>query len=174
MLDNKPTGKADSREASDETTCFVAGCLFCELPEDKFEVLDENRHCLTLRDTIAKIEQLYTMFGKDNVLPFIFFIGIQPGTPVERLLIEQGYLPSDYDPLSLNPFVIKRLLYNPAPLGPLIGRAYLEAVEQLQGKGNGEYIGRVTMDILARKLAQEDAIGSVPSVGCAWSPGNTA
>ena len=47
-------------------------------------------------------------------------------------------------------------------------------MEQLQGKGNGEYIGRVTMDILAHKLAQEDAIGSVPSVGCAWSPGNTA
>ena len=44
----------------------------------------------------------------------------------------------------------------------------------MQGKGNGEYIGRVTMDILAHKLAQEDAIGSVPSVGCAWSPGNTA
>ena len=133
-----------------------------------------GENCLTLRDTIAKVEQLYAMFGKDNVLPFIFFIGIQPGTPVERLLIEQGYLPSDYDPLSLNPFVIKRLLYNPAPLGPLIGRAYLEAVEQLQGKGNGEYIGRVTMDILACKLAQEDAVGSVPSVGCAWSPGNTA
>ena len=51
---------------------------------------------------------------------------------------------------------------------------YAEAVEQLQGKGNGEYIGRVTMDILAHKLAQEDAIGNVPSVGCAWSPGNTA
>jgi len=133
-----------------------------------------GENCMTLRDTIAKVEQLYAMFGKDNVLPFIFFIGIQPGTPVERLLIEQGYLRAGYDPLSLNPFVIKRLLYNPPPLGPLIGRAYLEAVAQMQGKGNGDYIGRVTMDILARKLAQEEEVGSVPSPGCAWSPGNTA
>lgn len=130
--------------------------------------------CITLRDTVVQVERLYAMFGKENVLPFIFFIGIQPGTPVERLLIEQGYLNADYDPLSLNPFVIKRLLYNPRPLGPLIGRAYLEAVQQLQGKGNGEYIGRVTMDILARDLAEEQASGRVASPGCAWSPGNTA
>jgi diadenosine tetraphosphate (Ap4A) HIT family hydrolase len=26
------------------------GCLFCELPADKFEVLDENELCLTLQD----------------------------------------------------------------------------------------------------------------------------
>ena len=34
--------------------------------------------------TIDKIEELYAMFGRDNVLPFIFFIGVQPGTPVEK------------------------------------------------------------------------------------------
>ncbi len=130
--------------------------------------------CVTLRDTTTQIERLYAMFGKENVLPFIFFIGIQPGTPVERLLIEQGYLNADYDPLSLNPFLIKRLLYNPLPLGPLIGRAYLEAVAQLDGKGTGDYIGRVTMDILARELSREQASGKLPSRGCAWSPANTA
>ena len=27
------------------------------------------------------------MFGRDNVLPFIFFIGMQPNTPVEKRLI---------------------------------------------------------------------------------------
>src|SRR5271157_5129815 len=35
----------------------------------------------TLRKTIDKIESLYGLFGRDNVLPFIFFIGVQPGTP---------------------------------------------------------------------------------------------
>jgi hypothetical protein len=29
---------------------FEPGCLFCELPADKFEVLDENELCLTLQD----------------------------------------------------------------------------------------------------------------------------
>jgi hypothetical protein len=104
----------------------------------------------TLRMTIDKIKELYAMFGRDNVLPFIFFIGIQPNTPVERLLIGQGYLKPDYNPLSLNPFVIKKLLYNPEPLGRLIGRAYLEAVDSLDA--SSEYIGRLTMEIIEREL----------------------
>jgi len=104
----------------------------------------------TLLQTIDCIKDLYRMFGRDNVLPFIFFIGIQPGTPVERLLIEQGYLKKNYNPLSLNPFTIKKLLYNPKPLGAVIARSYLEAVDALDE--NSEYIGRATMDNLERKL----------------------
>ena len=104
----------------------------------------------TLRMTIEKIKELYELFGRDNVLPFIFFIGIQPNTPVERQLIGQGYLKADYNPLSLNPFVIKKLLYNPQPLGRLIGRAYLEAVDTLDA--SSEYIGRLTMEIIEREL----------------------
>lgn len=104
----------------------------------------------TLRETIARIEELYGMFGRENVLPFIFFIGIQPGTPVEQRLISEGYLPPDYNPLTLNPFLIKKLLYNPEPLGSLIGRAYLEAADNTDPQS--EYIGRATMDILAREL----------------------
>ena len=85
------------------------------------------------------------------MLPFIFFIGIQPGTPVEKLLIERGYLPPNYNPLTLNPFTIKKLLYNPKPLGSLIGRAYLEAIGSLDP--SSEYVGRVTLDIIERMLA---------------------
>ena len=85
------------------------------------------------------------------MLPFIFFIGIQPGTPVEKLLISEGYLKAGYNPLTFNPFVIKRLLYNPRPLGRLIGRAYLEAAES--SDPNSEYIGRATMDIIERELS---------------------
>ena len=104
----------------------------------------------TLRRTIAKVKEIYALFGRDRVLPFIFFIGIQPGTPVEKLLIERGYLPPNYNPLTLNPFTIKKLLYNPKPLGGLIGRAYLEAIESLDP--SSEYIGRATLDIIERKL----------------------
>ncbi|MCX7176332.1 MAG: radical SAM protein [Proteobacteria bacterium] len=104
----------------------------------------------TLRRTIAKVKEIYALFGRDQVLPFIFFIGIQPGTPVEKLLIERGYLPPNYNPLTLNPFTIKKLLYNPKPLGKLIGRAYLEAVESLDP--SSEYVGRSTLDIIERNL----------------------
>ena len=93
------------------------------------------------------------------MLPFIFFIGVQPGTPVERLLIDQGYLKPDYNPLTLNPFVIKKLLYNPKPLGRLIGRAYLEAADTLEG--GSEYIGRATIDIIERELEKFDRIDCV-------------
>ena len=104
----------------------------------------------TLLQTIDCIRELYDMFGRDHVLPFIFFIGIQPGTPVERLLLKQGYLKEGYNPLTLNPFTIKKLLYNPKPLGPLIARSYLEAVDALDA--DSEYIGRATMDNLERML----------------------
>jgi len=108
----------------------------------------------TLLKTIDRIKELYSMFGRDNVLPFIFFIGIQPGTPMEHLLMEQGYLSRSYNPLTLNPFIIKKLLYNPKPLGPVIARSYLEAVDALDE--NSEYIGRATMDNLERKLKDPD------------------
>lgn len=110
----------------------------------------------TLKMTIAKIKELYALFGRDNVLPFIFFIGIQPNTPVERLLIKQGYLPPDYNPLTYNPFVIKKLLYNPKPLGRVIGRAYLEALETMDP--GSEYIGRATMDTLERELERPEVL----------------
>jgi ATP adenylyltransferase len=35
---------------------FVCGCLFCELPADKFEVVDENELCLTLTDSYPVTE----------------------------------------------------------------------------------------------------------------------
>jgi ATP adenylyltransferase len=35
---------------------FVCGCLFCELPADKFQVVDENELCLTLRDSYPVTE----------------------------------------------------------------------------------------------------------------------
>jgi len=110
----------------------------------------------TLRATMAHVEELYRLFGRDKVLPFIFFVGVQPGTPVERRLIDCGYLGAGYDPLTLNPFVIKKLLYNPPPLGPLIGRAYLRALEYSSKRDDaaGEYVGRATLEILARELPE--------------------
>lgn len=108
----------------------------------------------TLKATMMRIEELYALFGRDNVLPFIFFVGVQPNTPIEKKLIDAGYLPQGYDPLTLWPFTIKKLLYNPGPLGRIIGRAYLRALEYSSKLDDttGEYVGRATLEILERKL----------------------
>lgn len=108
----------------------------------------------TLQCTIDKINELYKIFGRDNVLPFIFFVGIQPNTPIEKQLKKDGYLSQNYNPLTLNPFVIKKLLYNPNPLGRLIGIAYLKAAETLDD--HSEYIGRATMDNIESALRHLD------------------
>ncbi|OIO79974.1 MAG: hypothetical protein AUJ86_00245 [Hydrogenophilaceae bacterium CG1_02_62_390] len=108
----------------------------------------------TLLATVDRIKELYRMFGRDNVLPFIFFIGIQPNTPVEKRLIAEGYLKPGYDPLTLNPFTIKRLLYNPEPLGTMIAQAYLEAMASHDP--SSDYIGRATMEILEQRLREGD------------------
>ena len=115
---------------------------------------------ITLQKTVDRIKDLYNMFGRDNVLPFIFFIGVQPGTPVEKLLLEQGYLKKGYNPLTLNPFTIKKLLYNPKPLGPIIARSYLKAVDSLET--DSDYVGRATMDIIEEELKKPQF---QPSVG---------
>lgn len=35
---------------------FREGCLFCELPPDRFEVIDENELCMTLKDSYPVTE----------------------------------------------------------------------------------------------------------------------
>ena len=35
---------------------YQAGCLFCELPADRFEVIDQNELCMTLRDSYPVTE----------------------------------------------------------------------------------------------------------------------
>lgn len=119
----------------------------------------------TLRATMARIEELYAMFGRDKVLPFIFFVGIQPNTPIEQKLIAAGYLPKGYDPLTLWPFTIKKLLYNPGRLGRMIGRAYLQALEYSSKLDDttGEYVGRATLEILERELDQLPAGARSPA-----------
>lgn len=124
----------------------------------------------TLRATMARIEELYALFGRDKVLPFIFFVGVQPNTPIEQKLIAAGYLSKDYDPLTLWPFTIKKLLYNPGTLGRLIGRAYLRALEISSKRDDtaGEYVGRATLEILAQELE-----GFTPETGTRTSVRDT-
>ncbi len=56
MLDTDSVNQTSFYGAAESSVCFVPGCLFCELPEDKFEVLDENELCLTLSDSYPVTE----------------------------------------------------------------------------------------------------------------------
>ena len=79
----------------------------------------------------------------------IFFLGVQPHTGLEKRLIENGYLSNNYNPISLNPFSIKKLLYNPPPLDKLIARSCLDAWRD--GGESGES-GEKIMNNLEKRL----------------------
>ncbi|MAF99710.1 MAG: hypothetical protein CL388_00665 [Acidiferrobacteraceae bacterium] len=54
------------------------------------------------------------------------------------------------NPLTLNPFTINRLLYNPELLGKMMGGACLKALNK--NNADFEYVGRVTMKLLEEEL----------------------
>ena len=103
----------------------------------------------TLLETADTCRRIYDIIGKDNVNIWLFFLAIQSGTKLEKSLIEEGYFHQDYNPLSYNPFAIKKLLYNPPPLGKMIGRSILEAKTLCRDESE---LGKWTVDVLERKL----------------------
>lgn len=80
-----------------------------------------------LMESVESYKKIAAILGEDRVFPMLFFLGVQPHTGFEQRLIQEGYLSSGYDPLSLNPVTIRKLLYNPPPLSGLIARACLRA-----------------------------------------------
>lgn len=81
----------------------------------------------TLLETVESYREFVRIMGESQIYPMIFFIGVQPHTPMEKQLLDSGYLKRGYNPMSLNPISIKRLLYNPRPLNGPISRACLAA-----------------------------------------------
>lgn len=84
---------------------------------------------------------------KGQVRPLLFFIGIQPHTEFEAELLDSGYLDKGYNPLSLNPRTIRKMMYNPAPLDTLIARTCLEAWDS-----GAENVGAEVFRLLEGKL----------------------
>jgi radical SAM superfamily enzyme YgiQ (UPF0313 family) len=104
----------------------------------------------TLLETISTCRTLYGIFGKEKVYPWLFFLAIQAGTKLEKRLMDSGYLYDNYNPLSYNPFTIKKLLYNPPPLGKMIGRSFIKA----KGQASREETGKVTLDLIEDDLSK--------------------
>jgi radical SAM superfamily enzyme YgiQ (UPF0313 family) len=113
-----------------------------------FNVIDERPE--TIRQTIAYHRALEEVFGRDKVEPAIFFIGLQPHTHLEEYAFEKNILKRDYNPLDIHlPWVSKKLLWNPEPLGSFFGEVCLEAWQR-----NPDDFGREVMDILEERLGR--------------------
>ncbi|MEO0540822.1 MAG: photosystem II high light acclimation radical SAM protein [Cyanobacteria bacterium P01_A01_bin.105] len=113
-----------------------------------FNVIDERPE--TIRQTIAYHRELEATFGADKVEPAIFFIGLQPHTHLEDYAFEHGILDKGYDPLAIHlPWVAKKLLWNPEPLGSFFGEVCLQA-----WKRNPNDFGREVMAILEERLGR--------------------
>ncbi len=113
-----------------------------------FNVIDERPE--TIRQTIAYHRELEAIFGADKVEPAIFFIGLQPHTHLEDYAFENNILKKGYDPLAIHlPWVAKKLLWNPEPLGSFFGEVCLQAWQR-----NPNDFGREVMAILEERLGR--------------------
>ncbi len=114
-----------------------------------FNVIDERPE--TIRQTIAYHRELERIFGADKVEPAIFFIGLQPHTHLEEYAFKNDILKPGYDPMNVKPWTVRKLLWNPEPLGSFFGQVCLQA-----WKRNPNDFGREVMDILEEKLGRSD------------------
>lgn len=121
-----------------------------------FNVMDERLD--TIRQTIAYHRELEAIFGEDKVEPAIFFIGLQPHTHLEQFALNEGILKAGYDPMNIKPWTVRKLLWNPEPLGSFFGEVCLQAWQQ-----NPNDFGREVMRILEQRLGRaelEDALSA--------------
>jgi radical SAM superfamily enzyme YgiQ (UPF0313 family) len=114
-----------------------------------FNVIDERPE--TIRQTIAYHRELERIFGADKVEPAIFFIGLQPHTHLEEYAFKNNMIRPGYDPMNVKPWTVRKLLWNPEPLGSLFGEVCLQAWQQ-----NPNDFGREVMRILEARFGCAD------------------
>jgi radical SAM superfamily enzyme YgiQ (UPF0313 family) len=114
-----------------------------------FNVIDERFE--TIRQTIAYHREMEKIFGADKVEPAIFFIGLQPHTHLEEYAFKNNVIKPGYNPMSHMPWVAKKLLWNPEPLGSFFGEVCLQAFQD-----NPNDFGREVMNILEARLGKSE------------------
>jgi radical SAM superfamily enzyme YgiQ (UPF0313 family) len=114
-----------------------------------FNVIDETFD--TIRQTIAYHRELEQIFGADKVEPAIFFIGLQPHTHLEDYALKHNMLKPGFDHLNLKPWTVRKVFWNPEPLGSFFGEVCLQAWQQ-----NPTDFGREVMAILEQRLGRAD------------------
>lgn len=109
----------------------------------------------TLLESIDTYKQVKEIFGEDNVLPYIFFLGIQPHTDLEKYAIETGHIRPGYDPLAINPRTAKKLIYNPAPFNKFLAKIYLDVLNEAKTREERERSGIRFMEEMEKRLNRE-------------------
>ncbi|HUJ75157.1 MAG TPA: radical SAM protein, partial [bacterium] len=94
----------------------------------------------TLGQTIHVVRGIQALFGPSRVVPVVFFLAIQPHTGLEAHALSRGHLRPGYDPLSVMPWDVLKLIHNPPPLGRLIGRACALSFARGDGARTGEEV----------------------------------
>ncbi|HUJ80123.1 MAG TPA: radical SAM protein [Nitrospiria bacterium] len=87
-----------------------------------------------LMESVASYKKIAAIMGESQVCPMLFFLGVQPHTDFEQRLLDEGYLYQGYNPLSMNPLAIRKMLYNPKPLSGLIAKACMAAWDKAAWK----------------------------------------
>ncbi len=118
-----------------------------------FNAPNETRD--TLLESVETYKGISEIFGKENVLPYIFFLGIQPHTDLERYAIETGHISPGYDPLAINPRTAKKLIYNPPPLNKFLARLYLEVLRDADTLEEREKAGIRYLEEMEKMLQRE-------------------
>jgi radical SAM superfamily enzyme YgiQ (UPF0313 family) len=108
----------------------------------------------TLLESVETYKKVRDIFGSGKVLPYIFFLGIQPHTDLERFAIETGHIPSNYDPLAINPRTAKKLIYNPEPFNKSLSRLYLDVLRDAKSVEERERAGIRFLEEMEKKLKQ--------------------
>jgi radical SAM superfamily enzyme YgiQ (UPF0313 family) len=126
----------------------------------------------TLVDSIESYKKVAAILGEERVFPMMFFLGIQPNTDLEHRLLEEGYLTAGYNPLTLTPSSIRKLLYNPAPLSGLIGKACLAAWNRRRGPRTGSRDPRPWSGALAGSSPALDVAANLNSAHPAAGEGS--
>lgn len=103
----------------------------------------------TLLETIGTLERIQAMFSRNQVTPVIFFLAIQPHTALEKMVVDEGYLKPDYDPMSVWPWSIRKLIYNPHPLGRMIGKCCVQAFRRKPEERGNEIISALKSRLVA-------------------------
>jgi radical SAM superfamily enzyme YgiQ (UPF0313 family) len=117
----------------------------------------------TLLATVEVVRQIRSIFGMDRVIPVVFFLAIQPHTGLEKKALADGSLKTGYDPLSVLPWDVIKLIYNPPPLGRLIGTAFVRALD-----GNDDDVGGRVLAGVEAGLGSRGARAAVPDRRNKW------
>ena len=107
----------------------------------------------TLLETMETMKRIRRIFGESRVVPVVFFLAIQPHTGLERKAQANGAIKAGYDPLSVLPWNVIRLIHNPAPLGKLIGRSCAAVFDR-----GGDHVGETILAAIETELRAEASV----------------